>query len=508
MKKVLIGVFGGLVALGLGAFGTLFYTSVPLQLLGKLIESTGAKVEGFEGSIAGGYRLAKLSYSDEYKDLVIENVDFQYSDFWDATLNNRIVYDNIQIGRADLKIKKTKPATAPRGNGAPSSEGQFGMSREEWAEFKTKWRSKKTVEQFTIKRLAFTQMRLAAPDLPFPIELKEFFIDDLNATPDNLTVAGMKIVSTFFDLNMRGITVTDQSVSLKNPAKGQLRTPLWKGLKKDVPFTFMASYVGGKGKVDLSVMNDQLKIAITPEMMLTVQTQDWTPSEYFQGVPPLQQMNLSAGPMPLAMAMAPSVPFTGDFKLADVRFMVVQNLVEANGAPPAFLTGRSENGPVIHEAYVSPPPLWFQPMPSIRLRSNQPYGAQDLVSQLYLKKTFAESTPEEQTILAQFTPYYTIGDPIFPQLKLPKGSKAAPTAVAKQPAQPTQPAPAAPTAPAVAAQPPSAPSRAPASASAPPAAPPEPAPAAAPAARAVKPKITIFDPKTIPPFRKTPRYPR
>lgn len=500
MKRTLVGLFAGIFLLIFGAFGVFFYTAVPLNFVASLVTKSGFQFEGLDGSIATGYQFSKLTYNDEYSELLMQDVNIQYMGFWDAFFNKKIVYDDVMIGRAELKMKKPRPAAGSRPVGTAADEtvksttavttrpslGESTPSNQEkmaktWEELKQKWKAGEIIQEFAIRRLSFTNLKLSSYALPFPVEMKVFKIDDLNIYPQKATLGEMKIVSTFFDIHAKALEASESGVKMGQPLSGAVKmAATMLGLKRDLNFKASLTYENGAPSGEITLMDEKLQMKLSSALMLSLEARDLTLGEYFKGAPPIMKLNLQAPPTVAMAYPMGAVPFQGDFMLADQRFIIQPrdpNVRESSG----FFTALAENGPEKYEAAISPNITLASPVPQpwIRLRSNLPMEPQQLLAHFYLKKDPSQLTPEETALLGEYLPHYQTGLPIQPVLVM-KGKPASKVVATKNSPPP----------------PPTAvqkPNRAPASVQAPA---PVTAPVIAPSGR-----LQIFNPKTIPKFK-------
>ena len=110
--KVLLFVLGGLALLFLGViFGGYYlvmHTAVPLRMLGAVFMSgdnpENIKVEGISGSIAKGFKIKSIRWGTAIGASEVRDVCLAYNNFWDLVGGQRLVFQEIRIGRAHLDV--------------------------------------------------------------------------------------------------------------------------------------------------------------------------------------------------------------------------------------------------------------------------------------------------------------------------------------------------------------------------------------------------------------------
>ena len=110
--KVLLFVLGGLALLFLGViFGGYYlvmHTAVPSRMLGAMFMSgdnpENIKIEGISGSIAKGFRIKSIRWGGAIGASEVRDVRLAYNNFWDLVGGQRLVFQEIRIGRAHLDV--------------------------------------------------------------------------------------------------------------------------------------------------------------------------------------------------------------------------------------------------------------------------------------------------------------------------------------------------------------------------------------------------------------------
>jgi hypothetical protein len=420
MKKVLIAILVGVVLIVFGTIGVAFYTSLPLDFAARILEKFSFKVVDLQGSLAGGYRFASISYSDEFTDFKITDVNFEYSGLWDSLVNKTVIYDAIEIGSAELNIKKHRPSTTTTVSASSSSPQPTDQKDQAgWEKVQTKWKEGQIIRRFEIRKLRFANMKVTAPELPFPIVLKEFKITNLALVPDKAALEEMKILSTFFDMSIAGAEVDGKGIRLLKPAAIVVKTTAWKGFKKNFSLSLGGSFdfATKEPRADIGLFDGHLKAHVGSGFAINLDVNDLTVSDYLENAPAIGHLNLRSDPINFMMYTSGAVPYRGDFTIGPNTFVVPVDVPpnsQANGG--GLFRGVYDAGPLHYEAFVKPNLAFIKGAsdPWVQIRTNQKIGAIELLSQLYFKKAFASTTPEEQTLFGQVSSAYSVGPPFLP----------------------------------------------------------------------------------------------
>jgi len=422
MKKFLITIVVGIALLVAAFTGVMLFTAVPLKIGATFLDKLGVRVTGLSGNLTSGFRFASITFLDEFTDFKIQDVNFEYSGLWESVVHKNVVYDAVEIGSAELNIKKHRPSTSATTTGTTSPSATPNSSqnpKQSWEEVKTKWREGKVIQRFAINRLRFTNIKITAPELPFPIELSEYKITNFSVVPDRVAIEELKIVSTFFDLSLLGAELDGKGIRLPKPLRAVVKTAAWKGLKKDVTLSISGSFdfTTKEAKAELALLDDHLKAHLTPGFNLAIEANDLNLSEYLTNTSAISHLNLKSEPANAMMAAFGGAVFQGDFMIGANRFVIPTEPSPNPGANAgALFRGVFADGPLRYEAYFKPS-LSFKetaPKPWVELRTNQKIDILDLVAQLYFKKTFMQMSDAEKTTFSEVMPTYGMGAPLTP----------------------------------------------------------------------------------------------
>jgi hypothetical protein len=416
MKKVLIGLVVGFVFFIAALYGVFFYTAVPLKIAKTIGEKFDIHTTGLSGNFARGFRLESLSYSDEYTDFKIQDVKFEYSGPWDTYVNHRFIYEAIEIGSAELNIKKMRGSVSKSTSKSTTQDSDSSPSTTEWGNLREKWAARDGIREFGIRNLHFKNMKVTASFLPMPLELQEYKVSNLIVQPNLGSVDEVKIVSTYFNFSLSGLTLDTAGIRMNQPAAITVKTAAWSGLKQDFSLKLDGSYdfTSKNYKADAVLFDGRLDAHLSgSDYLVGLATHDFTPGDFLTNAPPIQHMNVKTEPKPYMAYLMGGPGFEGDFTIGETQFTLSKDSMPFGGA---MLSGMAEAGPLKYAALVRPKIVSVpgQPSPWIEIRTNQKTTLPEVLSQILFKKPFNEAIEAEKIAVTQASANYALGEPILP----------------------------------------------------------------------------------------------
>jgi hypothetical protein len=88
-------------------FGTVFYTSIPLKLVSRLLSVMKVETQGLSGNLASGVHVDRLGFGSGENHFILEQFSLSYSGLWDYFVKKEINVSELSVGKLSIKLETT-----------------------------------------------------------------------------------------------------------------------------------------------------------------------------------------------------------------------------------------------------------------------------------------------------------------------------------------------------------------------------------------------------------------
>lgn len=257
-----------MVPAGLGLiFGTLLYTSMPLDSIREQIEARGIQVGALTGSIAGGLHFSEIRRNDEVQNFHLESVDVKFS-LWSVIAEKTLYIEKLTAKEGRVEVPESFAwinvfnNLVAMGEVAPPSGrftlGKFVMGRLQFKniEFQHQNKTLSHLEELSIKNLTLADKELLISELQFQIPGFKIKANDFKSANGRIEISDslggigpevLPILKVPVDFHMKGSVGRNASTS-----------KIEGGLMID---KIKVSYEGAKfsSQIDQLVLNEMFK---------------------------------------------------------------------------------------------------------------------------------------------------------------------------------------------------------------------------------------------------------
>lgn len=110
MKKFFIGSLIFILVATVATFGIVFYTSLPLVPIAKMLNAIGVKTEGLTGSIASGVYVEQVSFGNKENLFILDKFKLSHNGLWSFFVKREINISELSVGKLSVKVKATPPS--------------------------------------------------------------------------------------------------------------------------------------------------------------------------------------------------------------------------------------------------------------------------------------------------------------------------------------------------------------------------------------------------------------
>jgi len=256
-----------LLALVIGVYYAIMHTSLPFKFVEAMLSSGNGsqnlKVEGISGSIAKGFVIQRISWTDkDGESSEIRDVKVLYSGFWDLMGGKKVLFKEIHIGKAHLDVTGIEEFASDMNgtshNGANDDDepdlSAFTNSpaftnNPAWQRRSVRRRTGSGGPQlFQIDRIGvadvFITNRTTGFGLSIPaVDWKGFKAENGKVELGELTVDSDRLkVETHAG---ESATVNGETIAFQKKLEGTILPTLHKSILKPIVFTIDAVYSGG-----------------------------------------------------------------------------------------------------------------------------------------------------------------------------------------------------------------------------------------------------------------------
>lgn len=326
-------------ALG-GAGYALLYSSVPIQLLSKLLAESGIELTGISGSVTGGISIEHFKVKTVGMELDIQGGRYRFTGLTQYLGDRRVVIQSIEAEKASLTLAKVSDTQFPRISVLSSAPSPSSPADAPLAQVFESEQNPKGIREFKIEQIRFQHATIKTPKVATPLEFHGIEAKNLVMTAQATTLESLNSDGGPITIKLKGFKSEGEKVSIE-PSWGSVKTAFQKEtLIKDVTFGISGAW-GKNLAYELKLFDDHVTLQTRPDHTWAVTVKNFTPSEYFKTEFPVHDMNFFTETKAADQTWTAISSISGGYLIGENHFGFYQ--VQPPGTPAGVYYSENRN---------------------------------------------------------------------------------------------------------------------------------------------------------------------